>query len=146
MPDLDFERHVPHAPEQMYELVADLDSYPRFIPNCSRMKVERDRGTSDDIRFARMTIRVGPLTQSYTSRVHADPATRTITARAVDGPLLHLDSRWVFEPEGAGTCVRFSIDFKINNPLIAAVAEPAFAAKQDEILDAFVEEAQRRYR
>lgn len=145
MPDLAFERHVPHPPEQMYELVADLAAYPRFIPNCTRMKVEKDRGTPDDVRYARMTIRFGPLTQSYTSRVFADPEARTISAHAVDGPFSHLDSEWAFEPEGAGTCVRFTIDFNISNPLIAAIAEPAFAAKQDEILDAFVEEANRRY-
>jgi coenzyme Q-binding protein COQ10 len=145
MRDLAFERHVPHRPEQMFDLVADLAAYPRFIPNCSKMQVEQDRGTTEDIRFARMTIKFGPLTQSYTSRVKIDPETLTITAHAVDGPFSHLDSRWRFEPEGTGTCVRFAIDFKINNPLIAAVAEPAFAAKQDEILDAFVEEAQRRY-
>jgi coenzyme Q-binding protein COQ10 len=41
--------------------------------------------------------------------------------------------------------VRFDIDFKISNPLVAAVAEPAFAAKQEEIIDAFVAEADRRF-
>ena len=66
-------------------------------------------------------------------------------AKAVDGPFAYLDSKWSFEPEGAGTRVRFDIDFKISNPLLAAVAEPAFAAKQNEIMDAFVEEADRRF-
>lgn len=145
MPDLSFERHVPHPPQRMYELVADLDAYPQFIPNCKAMKVQQDRGTADDVRFARMTISFGPLTQSYTSRVVSDSDALTITARAVDGPFRHLDSKWQFESEGQGTCVRFAIDFKFSNPLIAAVAEPAFAAKQDEIMDAFVAEAARRY-
>jgi coenzyme Q-binding protein COQ10 len=145
MPDLFFERHVPHRPERMYELVGDLDAYPEFIPNCKAMKVQQDRGSEDDVKFARMTITFGPLTQSYTSRVVSDREALTIAAHAVDGPFKHLDSKWQFEPEGQGTCVRFEIDFKFSNPLVAAVAEPAFAAKQDEILDAFVEEAKRRY-
>ena len=145
MPDLFFERHVPHLPERMYDLVNDLESYPRFIPNCAAMDVKRDRGTDEDVRFARMTIRFGPVTQSYTSRVVSDPAARTIEAKAVDGPFAFLDSKWTFEPEGQGTRVRFDIDFKISNPLIAAAAEPAFAAKQQEIMDAFVEEADRRF-
>jgi coenzyme Q-binding protein COQ10 len=145
MPDLFFERHVPHLPERMYDLVNDLESYPRFIPNCAAMDVKRDRGTDEDVRFARMTIRFGPVTQSYTSRVVSDPAARTIAAKAVDGPFAYLDSKWSFEPEGAGARVRFDIDFKISNPLIAAAAEPAFAAKQQEIMDAFVEEADRRF-
>ena len=143
--DLFLERHVPHLPERMFDLVNDLESYPRFVPNCSAMQVKRDDGSAADVRFARMTIKVGPLTQSYTSRVEADPKALTITAKAVDGPFAYLDSKWTFEKEGEGTSVRFDIDFKISNPLIAVAAEPAFAGKQEEIIDAFVDEAERRY-
>ncbi|HZY68509.1 MAG TPA: type II toxin-antitoxin system RatA family toxin [Devosia sp.] len=145
MPDLFFERHVPHLPERMFELVSDLDDYPRFLRNVSAMDIKRDKGSSADVRYARMTIRFGPITQAYTSRVQSDPESRTITAKAVDGPFAYLDSKWSFEPEGSGTRVRFDIDFKISNPFIAAVAEPAFAAKQEEIIDSFVAEADRRF-
>ncbi len=129
----------------MFELVSDLDDYPRFLRNVSAMDIKRDKGSSADVRYARMTIRFGPITQAYTSRVQSDPESRTITAKAVDGPFAYLDSKWSFEPEGSGTRVRFDIDFKISNPFIAAVAEPAFAAKQEEIIDSFVAEADRRF-
>jgi coenzyme Q-binding protein COQ10 len=145
MPDLFLERHVPHLADRMFELVSDLDDYPRFVPNCKSMVVKRDDGVPGDVRFARMTIQFGPVMQSYTSRVEADREARTITAKAVDGPFAYLDSKWSFEAEGSGTRIRFDITFKISNPLVAAVAEPAFAAKQDEILDAFVDEADRRF-
>jgi coenzyme Q-binding protein COQ10 len=145
MPDLFFERHVPHLIDPMFDLVNDLESYPRFVPNCKDMQVKRDDGAEGDVRFARMTLQFGPITQGYTSRVEANRADHTITARAVDGPFSYLNSKWTFEPEGSGTRIRFDIDFKISNPMIAAVAEPAFAAKQDEIMDAFVDEAARRY-
>lgn len=145
MPDLFFERHVPHLPDRMFDLVGDLEDYPRFLPNVSDMQVKRDSGAPGNVRFARMTIRFGMVTQSYTSRVEADPKARTITAKAVDGPFAYLDSTWRFEPEGEGTRIRFDIDFKISNPLVAAVAEPAFAAKQREIMDAFIDEADRRF-
>lgn len=145
MPDLFFERHVPHLPDRMYALVADLERYPKFIPNCSAMDVKRDMGQPGDVRLARMTIKFGPLTQSYTSRVVSDPKALTIEARAIDGPFSFLVSKWRFDPEGQGTRIRFDIDFKFSNPLIAKLAEPAFAAKQDEIMDAFVDEADRRY-
>ncbi len=145
MPDLFIERHVPHLAQRMFQLVNDLEDYPRFIPNIKEMDVKRDAGTPGDVKFARMTIKFGPITQAYTSRVEADPAARTITAKAVDGPFAYLDSRWSFEPEGEGTRVRFDLNFKISNPLLATVAEPAFAAKQDEIMDAFVDEADRRF-
>ena len=142
-----FERHVPHLPQRMFEIVADLSDYPRFIPNCKAMDVRKDPSATagTDIRLAKMTLFFGPITQAYTSRVTLDHQALTITAKAVDGPFAYLDSVWSFAPEGMGTRVRFEIDFKISNPFIAAVAEPAFAAKQAEIMQAFADEADRRY-
>lgn len=142
MPDLFLERHVPHLPQRMFDLVSDLESYPRFVPNCSAMDVREE---ASGATLARMTVQFGPVKQAYTSRVMADPQALTIVAKAVDGPFSYLDSKWSFEPEGQGTRIRFDIDFKISNPLVASVAEPAFAAKQDEIIDAFVDEADRRF-
>jgi len=138
-----FEHHVRHLPSKMYEIVADLEDYPRFVPNCKAMMVRPDGG--DNSKLATMTLFFGPITQAYTSRVVLDPVGHTIKAKAVDGPFAYLDSVWSFEPEGMGTRVRFEVDFKISNLLIAAVAEPAFAAKQAEIIQAFVDEADRRY-
>jgi len=141
-----FERHVPHLPERMFSIVSGLEDYPRFVPNCQAMQVRPDPAAGGkDVRLARMTISFGPITQAYTSRVTLDAEANTIRAKAVDGPFAYLDSVWSFEPEGQGTRVRFEIDFKISNPLIAAVAEPAFAAKQEEIMRAFCDEADRRF-
>jgi coenzyme Q-binding protein COQ10 len=143
MPKLDFDRHVPHSPAQMFALVSDLTSYPRFIPNCRTVEVRPD--STPGISFAKMTLSFGPITQGYTSRVSADVQRLTIDAKATDGPFAYLISQWRFEAEGTGTRVHFDLDFKISNPLIAAIAEPAFAAKQGEIMDAFMAEAMRRY-
>jgi coenzyme Q-binding protein COQ10 len=141
-----FERHVPHLPRPMFDIVSDLERYPQFIANCRAMDVRPDPAARGrDVRLAKMTLSFGPITQAYTSRVTVDPEALTITAKAVDGPFAYLDSVWSFELEGQGTRVRFEIDFKISNPLIAAVAEPAFAAKQDEIMQAFADEADRRF-
>ncbi len=139
------EMHVPHMPERIFAIVADLADYPRFVPNCKAMDVRPEPGANGDVNLARMTISFGPITQAYTSRVVADAVARTITAKAIDGPFAYLDSVWSFATEGQGTRVRFEIDFKMSNPLLAAVAEPAFAAKQDEIIQAFADEADRRF-
>ena len=141
-----FERHVPHLPQRMFEIVADLGDYPRFVPNCKAMDIRQDPiAGGADVKLAKMTLYFGPITQAYTSRVTVDPTALTISAKAVDGPFAYLDSVWSFESEGMGTRVRFEIDFKISNPFIAAVAEPAFAAKQEEIMRAFADEADRRF-
>lgn len=141
-----FERTVPHAAERMLALVADVEAYPRYIPHCEHMEVKRDPDAPDTRFDARMRVRFGPITQSYTSRIVIDRATMTLSARAVDGPFSHLESLWRITPRGDAEChIRFEIDFKIANPLIRTVAEPAFAAKQEEIVDAFVSEAARRF-
>lgn len=130
----------------MLALVADMNAYPQFVPNCTKMVV-RDREMAGSIarKSATMTAKLGPISQAYTSDVKIDAAAGTIRTDAIDGPFSHLSGRWRFTPEGEGTCVRFEIDFRFSNPLVAAVAEPAFAAKQTEIMDAFLAEADRRY-
>lgn len=142
MPKLNFERSVRFSSQQMLALISDIETYPDFVPNCTDMDVRAD---SDGSLLARMGVQFGPISQAYTSRVLIDEKLGTVTAHAIDGPFSHLDSQWWFSSEGESTKVRFDIDFGFSNPLIAAVAEPAFAAKQDEILDAFMAEAQRRY-
>lgn len=140
-----FERLVPHSAAQMLALVADVETYPDFIPHCADMEVRRSLGTPQTRFDARMHIRFGPIAQAYTSRIEVDPVAKTLRARAIDGPFSHLDSLWSFTETEQGTIIRFDIDFGIANPLLRSVAEPAFAAKQEEIIDAFVAEARRRY-
>ena len=71
MPDLFFERHVPHLADRMFDLVNDLETYPRFVPNVSAMEVRRDDSSAGDVRFAKMTVSFGPVNAAYTSRVEA---------------------------------------------------------------------------
>ena len=142
MPLLKFSRTVDFSPEQMLRLVSDMDSYPDFVPNCSAMEVSAGhKGVCE----ARMHVQFGPVSQSYTSRVDINEEALSVHSRALDGPFSYLESLWRFAPEGEGTLVNLEIDFEISNPLLAAVAEPAFADKQSEILDAFLDEAKRRY-
>jgi coenzyme Q-binding protein COQ10 len=145
MPQLSFERHVRQSSAELMSLVSDVRSYPGFVPNCTAMSVRDKPGAKTPIRLATMTARLGPFTQTYTSEVRTDADAGTISVNAIDGPFSHLNSQWRFTPEGEGTMIRFEIDFAFNNPMIAAVAGPAFAAKQAEIMDAFLSEAARRF-
>ena len=144
MPRLNFERYVPFSPEQMLSLVADLEAYPEFVPNCSHMQVSQ-AGQERDVQLAHMAISFGPISQSYTSRVTIDERAAIVHSQAIDGPFSHLISEWRFEAEGEGTRIFLQIDFDFTNRLIAAAARPVFAQKQGEILDAFMAEAKRRF-
>lgn len=145
MTRIDFSRQVPFTAEQMLELVADVNSYPDFVPNCENMIVRGLDDASPEECEATMAVRFGPISGEYTSKVRIDRQSKTIVAEAIDGPFAHLDSMWTFTPAGEGSAIRFDIDFAFSNRLIAAVAEPLFADKQEEIIDAFVARAQSIY-
>lgn len=144
MPKLNYERRVNYTPLQMLDLVADVESYPDFVPHCSATQVWRDLGETDRCK-ARLHVQFGPISRTYTSNVTVDREKMTLTANAIDGPFSHLNSGWQFFTEGEGALVKFDIDFGFSNPLIRVVAERAFAAKQDEILDAFMQRARTVY-
>jgi len=61
-----YERHVPHLPQRMFDVVSDLSNYPRFIPNCQAMQVRSDPAApaGGNVLLARMTIAFGPITTS----------------------------------------------------------------------------------
>lgn len=137
-----FSREVPYSARQMFDLVADLASYPRFVPNCMDMQVTPV--SANEIK-ARMSVKFGPVAQAYTSHVKLDEKAGTIAASSNDGPFTQLNSLWRFTPSSKGSRVAFDISFELANPLMAALAEPAFAAKQEEIVEAFLKEAKKRY-
>ena len=145
MPQLKFSRTVKFTPDQMLDLVSDLNTYPEFVPNCSDMELDHVQGDPMQTCEARMHVSFGPINQSYVSDVIIDHNARTVTASSSDNPFSHLDSQWKFTPIKQGAKIQFVIDFGFSNRLIAAVAEPAFANIQSEILDAFIAEAKRRY-
>lgn len=145
MPQLKFSRTVPFTPAQMLALVGDLNTYPDFVPNCSDMELSAEEGDPLTSCEARMHVSFGPINQSYTSKVTIDHETMSVFATSADSPFDYLDSKWLFTPTDTGCAIIFEIDFSFSNRLIAAVAEPAFANIQAEILDAFIAEAKRRY-
>lgn len=145
MTRIDFSRQVLFTAEQMLELVADVNSYPDFVPNCEDMTVRRDDEMLPDTYVATMSVRFGPVAGEYTSNVTVDRESKTISAEAIDGPFGHMDSKWTFSPLDEGSEIRFDIDFSFSNPFLAAVAEPLFADKQEEVIDAFVERARSIY-
>ncbi len=143
MTKLSFERIVSYSPSKMRSLVGDVYSYPSFVPNCSDMVVRKGRG--ENSFFATMFVKLGPISQSYTSEVKIDEKNNIISIKAIDGPFSHLLSEWRFVKERQGTRIKFEIDFAFSNKILGKIAAPIFAQKQEEILNAFIKEAARRF-
>ena len=108
MPRREDVRLLPYSPEQLFDLVADVGSYPGFLPGVAAARVRGDSGT---VMFADLVASFGSFRERFTSRVEKDRP-RRVRATLVDGPLIRLENDWRFEPVGDGsTELSFLVDF-----------------------------------
>ena len=87
---------VPYTPAQMFDLVADVERYPEFVPWCADAQLlARD----DDELTGRLEMAMGPLTGGLTTRNRLDPP-EAMTLELVEGPFSELHGDWRFKPLG----------------------------------------------
>ena len=108
---------VPHSPEQMFDLVADVERYPEFLPMCEALRVrERRERDGKTMLVADMTVGYKMIRETFTSRVLLKPEENAIDVSYLEGPFRYLDNRWTFEPRDDGGCdVIFFIDYEFKS-------------------------------
>jgi coenzyme Q-binding protein COQ10 len=133
MPSFRTMRWMQHAAGEMFDLVADVERYPEFVPLCERLTVKRraEGGEGTQILVADMTVAYGPMHQSFTSQVTLDRARLAILVEYLDGPFRQLENRWRFRPNGEKSCeVDFFISYEFSSKtlglLMGAVFDKAF--------------------
>lgn len=133
---------VPYTAEQMYELVNDVEDYPRFIPGCRSARVLRREAHALE---AALEWRKGPLHVGITTANVMEPG-RRIEIRLVSGPFRRLQGVWRFEPlPDSGCRVSFVFGFESNRGLMTALVNRAFAEIANSLVDVFSERARVRY-
>lgn len=140
MPVHKTERIVRHRPDQMFDLVADVEKYPLFVPLCEALKVRRrvqDGESGMEILVADMTVGFSKLRETFTSRVTLNRPRLHILAEYVDGPFSRLENHWRFVREGEGTRVFFSIDYEFRSRALAAVMGTVFDKAFRKFVEAF---------
>ena len=129
MPQFEVARVVRHSPEQMFDLVADVERYPEFVPLCERLVV-RQRRVDDagrQVLVADLTAGYGPVRETFTSMVTLDRPALTIKVEYVDGPFRFLDNRWTFERrEDGGADVHFWISYEFRSRMLGALMGSMF--------------------
>ncbi|MFZ4808685.1 MAG: type II toxin-antitoxin system RatA family toxin [Hyphomicrobiaceae bacterium] len=132
MPSFSTRRRVPFTPSQMFDLVADVEKYPRFLPLCEGLVI-RSRGEKDgrEVLVAAMTVGYKAIRETFTSRVALDPAGARVDVSYVDGPFRYLENGWKFVATSDGGCdVVFDISYEMKSKmfelLVGAVFERAF--------------------
>ena len=148
MPSFRNKRHVRHSATDMFELVADVERYPEFVPLCESLRVRRKvaSGEGVDILVADMSVAYKMFRESFTSRVTLDRPRLAITVEYLDGPFSRLENRWSFNPDGERACeVEFFISYEFRSRTLGLLMGAMFDAAFRRFADAFEARADEVY-
>lgn len=126
-------RFLPYPPEQLYELVADVQRYPEFLPWCTACRITSRKG---NVITADVVIGFKMIRERFTSRVTLSPTER-IDVEYTSGPLRYLNNHWVFEPAEGGCVLDFYIDFEFKSRLFQRLAGVVFNEAVRRMVGAF---------
>jgi coenzyme Q-binding protein COQ10 len=131
MPSFSNKRRVLHSAAEMFDLVADVERYPEFVPLCQSLKVRQRTPKPDgtEIVVADMTVSFNLVREGFTSEVTLDRPNLKITVRYLRGPFSNLENRWTFEPKGEGASdVGFFIAYEFKSRMLAILMGSMFDA------------------
>ena len=127
---------VEHSAAQMYALVDDIESYPRFLPWCQGVHVENIDGK----KRAKLTVGLRGIHQSFTTLNENQPGS-SMDMHLVDGPFREFTATWRFTPLAETACeIAFTMRYQFSSRALGKLLEPLF----DEIADTMVEVFTRR--
>lgn len=133
---------VDHTPEQMFDLVNDVRSYPQYLPLCGGVKVLFQSPTA--LR-ATLTLAKGKIKFSFTT-ANTMVSGKSIQMNLVDGPFKHFRGAWQFEPSAHGGAeVSFRCDFEFSSALLGLAFGGFFKEVMESLIDAFCKQAELRY-
>ena len=133
---------VPHTAAQMFDLVADVEKYPEFMPWCGGAEVQ---SRNEHGMQASVTISFAGLRQRFTTRnTHRYP--EQIDLELVDGPFSALTGRWVFLPlDETSSKVVFTLEYAFSNRALEAIVGPVFNRIATSFIDSFTRRANDKY-
>jgi coenzyme Q-binding protein COQ10 len=134
-------RFLPYTPEQMFDLVADIERYPEFLPWCVGMRVRERR---DNVITADLMVGFRMIREKFTSQVTLQRPSR-IDVIYIDGPFKHMENHWLFKPHDGGCMVEFFIDFEFRSRMLRLVMEPLFHEAVRRMVGAFETRAAKLY-
>jgi coenzyme Q-binding protein COQ10 len=149
MPSFRNKRHVRHSAEDMFDLVADVERYPEFVPLCRDLRVrKRDaNGEGAEVLVADMTVAYKLVHESFRSRVTLDRPKLQILVEYLEGPFSHLENRWTLRAAGEHACeVEFFIDYEFKSRMLGLLMGSMFDAAFRRFAVAFERRADRIYR
>lgn len=148
MPQFTNKRRVRHGAADMFDLVADVEKYPQFVPLCQSLRVRgrTEKGESVEVLTASMTVAYKLIQQTFTSRVTLDKPNLKILVEYLDGPFSRMQNRWSFKPTGDDACeVEFYIDYEFRSRTFGMLMGAVFDTVFRKMAAAFEERADEVY-
>jgi coenzyme Q-binding protein COQ10 len=148
MPQFSNKRRVRHSAQRMFDLVADVERYPEFVPMCQSLKVRQrtPRPDGSEVIVADMTVAYKMVRETFTSRVTLDRANLKILVEYLQGPFSKLENRWTFEARSDDACdVGFFIAYEFRSRMLAVLMGAMFDAAFQRFAAAFEKRADAVY-
>ena len=146
MPKFETTRRVQHSPRDMFALVADVESYPEFLPLCEALKVtSRRERENKTLLIADMTVGYKAIRETFTSQVMLDPEALRIEVQYLNGPFRYLNNVWTFLPADGGSDIGFYIDYEFKSRMLGILMGSMFDVAFRKFSQAFEERADKIY-
>lgn len=148
MPSFRSDRQVRHKAEQMFDLVADVERYPEFVPLCTSLKVRsrRESGEDRETLVADMSVGYKLIREQFTSRVTLDRPKLRVLVEYLDGPFSRMENVWTFQDEpSSGSRITFFIDYEFRSRTLGLLMGAMFDAAFRRFAQAFEERADKLY-
>jgi len=128
MPQIETKRRISYTPDQMFDLVADVEQYPRFFPLCEALRVRsRERIGDKELLVASMELGYKAVRETITTRVTLDRRNMSVLVELVDGPFRQLQNRWHFaERSDGGTDVTFFLSYELKSLMLQLLVGGVF--------------------
>jgi coenzyme Q-binding protein COQ10 len=148
MPQFTTTRRVRHSATEMFDLVADVEHYPQFVPLCQSLTVRRRSkdGEGRDVVVVDMTVAYKFIHETFTSRVTLDRPKLEILVEYLEGPFRTMNNRWSFRPAGEQSCeVEFFITYEFRSRTLGLLMGSIFDAAFRRFSVAFERRADQVY-
>lgn len=142
MPTHAEKRHLPYTPEQLFDMVADVEKYPEFLPWAVACRIRRREGNT---LYADLMIGFKMIREKFTSRVILDRPNRVDVTYA-EGPFKYLNNHWIFERQADGsTIIDFYVDFEFHSKILQTVMGALFNEAVRVMVSSFEKRARQLY-
>jgi coenzyme Q-binding protein COQ10 len=148
MPQFSTKHRVRHSAADMFDLVADVEHYPEFVPLCRSLRVRKRAQDAEgrDVIVADMTVAYKLIHETFTSRVTLDRPKFEILVEYLEGPFQRMNNRWSFHPAGEDACeVEFFISYEFRSRTLGVLMGAMFEAAFRRFSAAFERRADQVY-